>query len=74
MHACSAAKPACSAGTQGMVCSELGLYSVLPKRAGPLLCALTHTLGHAASGALGLTGMLAHRWHGVAQPRRAARA
>ena len=48
--------------------------SVLPERAGPLLCALTNTEGHAASGALCLICTLARRWHGGAQPRRAARA
>jgi hypothetical protein len=48
--------------------------SVLPERAGPLLCALKNTEGHAASGALCLICTLARRWHDGAQPRRAARA
>jgi len=41
---------------------------VLPERAGPLLCALKNTEGHAASGALCLICTLARRWHDGAQP------
>ncbi len=63
--------PCGAAGPQGMGGGSLP-WSLLPERAGPLR-ALTNVEGHAA-GALCLTWMLARRWHGVAQPRRHARA
>jgi len=53
--------------------ADLGYSLLLPERAGPVLCALANTEGHAAS-ALCLTCTLERRWHGAAQPRRHARA